>query len=238
MADMRRNWRTRVGVAALAVTLPVVLAACSSPSASPATTNPSSFGSSNGTWTVAVAAKAKGACEQGGGTSDECDCAVSYLEAHGYLAAGSAERQGIMQDATNACAGATEGTTTTSVPAPTTTSKPVLIPIQLIPPITTSLDWTGFLISPLGCQVVGASQVQVSGTGLVPSLAGRGQVSGEIEAWAVDQNGRVAYGQPSQIPDAAGPYSWTVNIPIITGAQIARCEAQGIDPDYSYTNPQ
>ena len=208
----------------------LALAACSdTPAAAP--------NSSNGTWTAADTAKATSACEQGGGTPSECGCAVSYLKDHIAPSATSDQQRAIMQEATDACvpkvaAPSTEPVTSTSL------QSGYQVFIRLIPPATTSLDWTGFVIQPTLCRVTSASQVQVSGSGTVPSLADRGQVAGEVEAWAVDQDGRVAYGQPAQIPDAAGPYNWTVQIPVVAGSQIDLCEVQGIDPDYGYTTPQ
>lgn len=230
ITERRWSWQGRSWAILLTVTVvPLALATCS--------TTPTSAHPSSRPWTAAVTARAKSACEQGGGTPSECGCAVSYLKGNGYLSAAPDQRQTIMQAATDACA--PQVAVPSTGPATTTSTESSQQPlIRLIPPATTSLDWTGFVIQPNSCQVTSISQVRVSGAGTVPSLAGRGQVAGEIEAWAVDQDGRVAYGQPAQIPDAAGPYNWVVQIPIVAGSQIVQCEVQGIDPDDGYTDPQ
>lgn len=62
------------------------------------------------------------------------------------------------------------------------------------------------------------------------SIVGKtvGQVAGEVEAWAVDQDVRVAYGQPTQIQDEFGTYRWIVKIPIVTGSPIEQCRFKAL----------
>lgn len=119
----------------------VLFAACTSASTKSSTTTIGSGLPSASRWSPAIVAKAQGACEKGGGTPSGCACAVSYLESHGYLTAGPAERQGMMQDATAAC-GETSSTTTSS-PSPTTTLSTYTCQITLGTPSGTNLVSTG-----------------------------------------------------------------------------------------------
>ena len=218
-----RDWRLRSRALLIVGIVPLTLVACSSaPSSTPAT----------GTWTAAATAKALRSCEQSGGTSSECSCALPYLKEYSYLSAGTDQQPVIMQAATNGCDSQVAAT-------PTTEGGRKVVPVDPIVPASATLDWAGFVIRPDSCQVATPSQVQVSGSGTVPPLTpGGGKVAGHIEAWAVYQDGTVAYGRPAPIPDVAGTYNWSVKIPVAAGSQIERCQVQGIDPYYPYTNPQ
>lgn len=137
---------------------------------------------------------------------------------------------------TAACSG-------TDSSAPTTTWEGAPILFHLQPPPPTSLDWSGFVITPKSCHLVALDEMQVAGSVTVPTLDGRG-VGGEIQAWAEStaggsSNGRFAAGQPWQIPDRSGMFSWTikVHVPFET-VDTPGCIVQGIDPDYSYAEPQ
>ncbi len=110
-----------------------------------------STSASSATWTASVVTKAKAACEQRGGTTSTCDCAVVYLETHGYLAAGTAQQQSIMLDATNSCTPTTTSTAvTTTVAAPTTTVSPYTCQVTVGTPagggIATPGDMVNFYV--------------------------------------------------------------------------------------------
>ena len=117
----------------------------------PGPTNGSTSGSS-ATWTASVVTKAKAACEQRGGTTSTCDCAVVYLETHGYLAAGTAQQQSSRTlDATNSCTPTTTSTAvTTTVAAPTTTVSPYTCQVTVGTPagggIATPGDMVNFYV--------------------------------------------------------------------------------------------
>ena len=152
-------------------------------------------------------AKAKRACEQGGGTSDECGCAVSYLEAHGYLTARPAEQQGIMQDATNACGGAADATTTT-LPAPTTTVSPYMCQITLGTPGGTSLVAPGDEVT----AYVESTDRNAAVTGNV-SFTGNGSLPNN-DVSITD------YGPASTDAGGRANYSFTIDPRDLVGAQM------------------
>ncbi len=128
--------------------------------------------------------------------------------------------------------------------APTTTWVGAPLLIRLQPPPPTSLNWSGFVITPKTCHLVSLHEMQASGTVTVPPLNGT-DVAGEIQAWAVftgggDLFGTFAPGQPWQIPNRSGVFTWTVKVHVTfeTIDPPPGCFVQGIDPDYSYARPQ
>jgi hypothetical protein len=78
----------------------------------------------------------------------------------------------------------------------------------------------------------------VSGSGTVPSLAARGTIAGQIEAWAIEQGGHVVPGKPARFPGVAGIFTWTVDIPIARGSHVTQCRVQGINPAHPFAKPQ
>lgn len=140
----------------------------------------------------------------------------------------------------------TDGSTspTTTVPAAATPMSPLptqqatapALSIQLISP-TQTLNWAGFVITPTSCTFDGR-QVTATGSVTVPPIPGQ-VVVGQVEAWVVYENGDLAGGQPSPIPDATGQFQWPVTVPVSSSDQVKDCEVQGIDPNYAFAgDPQ
>jgi hypothetical protein len=103
-------------------TCSIALGACSG--GTPSSLSPTKpTGSPLSGWTSAEVRAAKNACEQGGGTSNQCDCAVVYLETHFAGGAGSENQQTELDSAARSCAKSSPVTTTT-LPTSTTTSSP------------------------------------------------------------------------------------------------------------------
>jgi hypothetical protein len=147
----------------------------------------------------------KKACMEGGGTSDGCDCAVNYLQIHGYLSAGPDERQGIMLDATSACAHPTAATTPpTTVPLPTTTISPYTCDVTAGTPgggdSASPGDEINFYIESTDRNAAITGNITISSTGSADTVV-------PLEADETDDGGRAHY-------------TYVVNDSVISGSSI------------------
>jgi hypothetical protein len=132
--------------------------------------------------------------------------------------------------------------TPTSLPPSAATPASTNLPVSYRY-ATNTLDWTGFSITAATCSVAsnpdGFPTATVTGTAVVPLLPSDQTVVGKVQAWVLDSGGNViAPGVPWALPQAAGTYTWTVDVLITSSATASSCLVQGIDPNYSYNTPQ